>query len=71
MGGMPKAVRRRHTGRAASEPGHPLTSHVSPPLRQGVARLVRDALSLAKKLANPIGASQLCICHDNLTRAAA
>jgi hypothetical protein len=40
-------------------------------LRQRVARLVRDALSFAKKLANHIGAIKLSICHYNLTRAAA
>ena len=40
-------------------------------LRQHVSRLVRAALSFAKKLANHIGAIKLCICHDNLTRAAA
>ena len=40
-------------------------------LRQRVARLVRDALSLSKKLANPIGAIHLFLCHSNLPRAAA
>jgi insertion element IS1 protein InsB len=40
-------------------------------LRQRVSRLVREALSFSKKLANPIGAIKLFICHDNLTRAAA
>jgi insertion element IS1 protein InsB len=40
-------------------------------LRQRVSRLVRDALSFSKKLANHIGASKLFICHYNLTRAAA
>jgi insertion element IS1 protein InsB len=40
-------------------------------LRQRVARLVRDALSFSKKLANHIGAIKLFICHYNLTRAAA
>jgi hypothetical protein len=40
-------------------------------LRQRVSRLVRDALSFSKKLANHIGAIQLFICHYNLTRAAA
>jgi insertion element IS1 protein InsB len=38
-------------------------------LRQRVSRLVRDALSFSKKLANHIGALKLFICHDNLTRA--
>jgi insertion element IS1 protein InsB len=40
-------------------------------LRQRVSRLVRRALSFAKKLDNPIGAIKLFICHDNLTRATA
>ena len=40
-------------------------------LRQRVSRLVREALSFSKKLANHIGAIQLFICHYNLTKAAA
>jgi insertion element IS1 protein InsB len=40
-------------------------------LRQRVSRLVREALSFSKKLANYIGAIKLFICHYNLTRAAA
>src|SRR5262250_2654464 len=40
-------------------------------LRQRVSRLVRDAFSFSKKLANHIGAIKLFICHYNLTRAAA
>jgi len=40
-------------------------------LRQRLSRLVRDALSFSKKLANHIGAIKLFICHYNLTRAAA
>ena len=40
-------------------------------LRQRVSRLVRDALSCSKKLANHIGAIKLFICHYNLTRAKA
>jgi insertion element IS1 protein InsB len=39
--------------------------------RQRVSRLVREALSCSRKLANHIGAIKLFICHDNLTRAAA
>ena len=39
-------------------------------LRQRVSRLVRDALSFSKKLANHIGAIKLFICHYNLTRVA-
>jgi insertion element IS1 protein InsB len=40
-------------------------------LRPRVARLVRDALSFSKQLANHIGAIKLFICHYNRTRAAA
>jgi insertion element IS1 protein InsB len=40
-------------------------------LRQRVSRLVREALSCSKKLANHVGALKLFICHYNLTRAAA
>ena len=40
-------------------------------LRQRVSRLVCETLSFSKKLANPIGAKKLFLCHDNLTRAAA
>jgi insertion element IS1 protein InsB len=40
-------------------------------LRQRVSRLVREALSFSKKLANHIGAIKYFICHYNLTRAAA
>jgi insertion element IS1 protein InsB len=40
-------------------------------LRQRVSRLVREALSFSKTLANHIGAIKLFICHYNLTRAAA
>src|SRR5919108_586055 len=39
-------------------------------LRQRVSRLVREALSFSKKLANHIGAIKLCICQYNLARAA-
>jgi insertion element IS1 protein InsB len=40
-------------------------------LRQRVSRLVRDALSFSKKLANHIGIIKLFICHYNLTKASA
>jgi insertion element IS1 protein InsB len=40
-------------------------------LHQRVSRLVREALSFSKKLAHPIGAIKLFICHYNLTRSAA
>jgi IS1 family transposase len=39
--------------------------------RQRVSRLVRDAWSCSKKLAQHSGAIKLFICHDTLTRAAA
>ena len=38
-------------------------------LRQRVSRLVREALSFSKKLANHIGAIKLFICYYNLPRA--
>jgi len=40
-------------------------------LRQRVARLVREAFSFSKKLANHLGAIKLFICHYNLMSAAA
>jgi insertion element IS1 protein InsB len=40
-------------------------------LRHRVARLVREALSFSKKLANHSGAIKLFLCHYNLTKAAA
>jgi IS1 family transposase len=40
-------------------------------LRQCLARLVREALSFSKKLANHIGAIKLVVCHYNLMRASA
>ena len=40
-------------------------------LRQRVSRLVREALSFSKKLANHIGAIKFFICHYHLAKAAA
>jgi insertion element IS1 protein InsB len=40
-------------------------------LRQRVSRLVRDAWSFSKKLAQHVGAIKLFICYYNLTRAVA
>jgi insertion element IS1 protein InsB len=37
-------------------------------LRQRVSRLVRDALSFSKQLANHIGALKLFICHLNFAQ---
>ncbi len=36
-----------------------------------ISRLVRDVLSFSKKLAHHIDAIKLCMCHYNLTKAAA
>jgi insertion element IS1 protein InsB len=36
-----------------------------------MSRLVREALSFSKKLANHVGAIKLFICHYNLTKAPA
>jgi insertion element IS1 protein InsB len=59
--------------RAISKLARP-TNHIerfNNTLRQRVSRLVREALSFSKKLANHVGAIKLFICHYNLTRAAA
>jgi insertion element IS1 protein InsB len=40
-------------------------------LLQRVSRLVHEALSFSKKVANHVGAIKMFICHDNLTRTAA
>jgi IS1 family transposase len=40
-------------------------------LRHRVSRLVRETLSVSKKLANHIGASKFFICPDNLAKASA
>jgi insertion element IS1 protein InsB len=59
--------------RAISKLAHK-TNHIkrfNNTLRQRVSRLVREALSFSKKLANHVGAIKLFICHYNLTRAAA
>jgi len=50
------------------------TNHIerfNPTLRQGVSRLVCEALSFSKKLANHSGAIKLFMGHYNRTRAAA
>jgi IS1 family transposase len=51
-----------------------LTNHIerfNNTLRQRVSRLVHEALSFSKKLANHIGAIKLFICHYNRTKAPA
>ena len=55
-----------------STPGNPILGSASR-TRCGscISRLVRDTLGFSTTLANPIGASTYCRCHDNLIRAAA
>jgi insertion element IS1 protein InsB len=66
--GIP-AAHHRAISKLARQPHH--SERVNNTLRPRVSRLVRAALSFAKKLANHIGAMKLFICHYNLTRAAA
>jgi hypothetical protein len=68
LGVIPAAQHRAISKRAR------LTNHIerfNNTLRQRVSRLVREALSFSKKLANHIGAIKLFICHYNLTKAPA
>jgi hypothetical protein len=64
-----KAVQHKAISKLARKTKH--IERFNNTLRQRVSRLVRAALSFSKKLANPIGAIKLFICHDNLTRATA
>jgi insertion element IS1 protein InsB len=63
------AVQHRAISKLARKTNH--IERFNNTLRQRVSRLVREALSFSKKLANHIGAIKLFICHYNLTRAAA
>ena len=67
--GVSPAAQHRAINKLARKTNH--IERFSNTLRQRVSRLVREALSFAKKLANHIGAIKLFICHDNLTRVAA
>ena len=67
--GVMPAAQHRAISKLARKTNH--IERFNNTLRQRVSRLVRDALSFSKKLANHIGAIRLFICHDNLTRVAA
>ena len=67
-GGIPAAPHRA-ISKLARQPKH--IERFNNTLRQRVSRLVCEALSLSKQLANHIGAIKLFICHYNLTRVAA
>ncbi|HEX2276568.1 MAG TPA: IS1 family transposase [Candidatus Tectomicrobia bacterium] len=67
--GVIPAAQHRASSKLARQTNH--LERCNNTLRQRVSRLVREALSFSKKLANHIGAIKLFICHDNLTRAAA
>jgi insertion element IS1 protein InsB len=67
--GVIPAAQHRAITKLARKTNH--TERFNNTLRQRVSRLVREALSFSKKLANHIGAIKLFICHYNLTRAAA
>jgi insertion element IS1 protein InsB len=68
-GGVIPAAQHRAISKLARTTNH--IERFNNTLRQRVSRLVREALSFSKKLANHIGAIKLFICHYNLTRAAA
>jgi insertion element IS1 protein InsB len=67
--GVIPAAQHRAISKLARKTNH--IERLNNTLRQRVSRLVREALSFSKKLANHIGAIKLFICHYNLTRAAA
>jgi insertion element IS1 protein InsB len=67
--GVIPAAQHRAISKLARKTNH--IERFNSTLRQRVSRLVREALSFSKKLANHIGAIKLFICHYNLTRAAA
>jgi insertion element IS1 protein InsB len=67
--GVIPAAQHRATSKLARKTNH--IERFNNTLRQRVSRLVREALSFSKKLANHIGAIKLFICHYNLMRAAA
>jgi insertion element IS1 protein InsB len=67
--GVIPAAQHRAISKLARKTNH--IERFNSTLRQRVSRLVWEALSCSKKLANHIGAIKLFICHYNLTRAAA
>src|SRR5262245_52976129 len=67
--GVIPATQHRAISKLARQTNH--IERFNNTLRQRVSRLVREALSFSKKLANHMGAIKLFICHYNLTRTAA
>jgi insertion element IS1 protein InsB len=67
--GVIPAAQHRAISKVARKTNH--IERFNHALRQWVSRLVREALSFSKKLANHIGAIKMFTCHYNLTRAAA
>ena len=67
--GVMPAAQHKTIGKLARKTNH--IERFNNTLRQRVSRLVREALSFSKKLANHIGAIKMFICHYNLTRAEA
>jgi insertion element IS1 protein InsB len=67
--GVIPAARHKATNKLARKTKH--IERFNNTLRQRVSRLVREALSFSKKLANHIGAIKFFISHYNLTGAAA
>ncbi len=67
--GLIPAAQHRAISKLARKTNH--IERFNNTVRQRVSRLVREALSFSKKLANHIGAIKLFICHYNLTRTAA
>jgi len=67
--GVIPAAQHKAIGKLARKTNH--IERFNNTLRQRVSRLVREALSFSKKLANHIGAIKLFICYYNLTKASA
>ena len=67
--GVIPAAQHRAISKLARQTNH--IERFNNTLRQRVSRLVREALSFSKKLANHIGAIKMFICHYNLTKASA
>ena len=67
--GVISTAQRRAITKLARQTNH--IERFNNSLRQRISRLVPEALSFSKKLANHLGAIKLFICHYNLTRAAA
>jgi IS1 family transposase len=65
---MPAERHKAMTKHARQTPHSERVNHT---LRQRRSRLGRETLSCSKKLTHHLGALTYCICHDNLTRAAA